>query len=192
MATPAFITELRRRIGHDLLWLIGCSGVVLRGEGPDTEVLLVRRADDGRWTPVCGIVEPGERPDQTVVREAAEEAGVQVRVESLLRIDVGEPITYPNGDRCQYLDHDFWCRWLSGEPRVGDDESSEVGFFPVGDLPDLDPVNSRRVRTALRAAADPTSLRAAAHPTAWHGVVLGGEEPAAEDERPCGAGEGAR
>ena len=29
MATPKFILELREKIGHDLLWLTGISGVVL-------------------------------------------------------------------------------------------------------------------------------------------------------------------
>lgn len=38
------------------------------------QILLVRRADSGAWTPVCGIVEPGERPDHTIVRESLEEA----------------------------------------------------------------------------------------------------------------------
>ena len=38
------------------------------------QILLVQRADSGAWTPVCGIVEPGERPDHTIVRESLEEA----------------------------------------------------------------------------------------------------------------------
>ena len=44
------------------------------------QILLVRRADSGAWTPVCGIVEPGERPDHTIVRESLEEAQVHVVV----------------------------------------------------------------------------------------------------------------
>ncbi|RCV47204.1 NUDIX hydrolase, partial [Marinitenerispora sediminis] len=29
MATPEFILELRKRVGHDPLWLMGVTGVVL-------------------------------------------------------------------------------------------------------------------------------------------------------------------
>jgi mutator protein MutT len=42
------------------------------------EVLLVRRADDGRWAMPGGWVDPGETPEQAVVREVAEETGLQV------------------------------------------------------------------------------------------------------------------
>ncbi|HET6297743.1 MAG TPA: NUDIX domain-containing protein, partial [Kribbella sp.] len=59
MGTPKFILELREKIGHDLLWLPGITGVVLDGE---ERILLVRRADDGRWSLPAGILEPGEEP----------------------------------------------------------------------------------------------------------------------------------
>jgi 8-oxo-dGTP pyrophosphatase MutT (NUDIX family) len=58
MATPDFVLALREKIGHDELWLPGVTAVVLRG----SEVLLVRRADSGAWTPVTGIVDLGEEP----------------------------------------------------------------------------------------------------------------------------------
>ena len=56
-------------------------------------------------------------------------------VVQLVRVNVTAPVTYPNGDRCQFLDHDFLCRWVSGEPIVGDDESSHTGFFGTDQLP---------------------------------------------------------
>jgi hypothetical protein len=46
------------------------------------------------------------------------------------------PTTYPNGDVAQYLDLTFRCRHVTGEPRVNDDESLEVGWFGVQELPD--------------------------------------------------------
>ena len=33
------------------------------------------------------------------------------------------------------LEHTVRAAWVCGEPRVGDDESSEVGWFPLADLP---------------------------------------------------------
>ena len=59
MATPQFILDLRRHIGHAPLWLAGSSAVVVRDGPRGPQVLLVQRADDGEWTPVCGIIEPG-------------------------------------------------------------------------------------------------------------------------------------
>lgn len=46
-------------------------------------ILLVRRADDGRWGLVAGWVEAGEHPAATVVREAKEEVGLDVVVDKL-------------------------------------------------------------------------------------------------------------
>ncbi|AXE38255.1 NUDIX hydrolase [Acidipropionibacterium virtanenii] len=155
MATPGFITDLREDIGHRELWLSGATATVVRdgagepGRGKGREVLLVRRSDNGAWTPVCGIVEPGELPSETVVREALEEARVRIEVVRMVRVCVSGPLEYPNGDRCRYLDHDFLCRWAGGEAGVGDDESTEVRWFPVGSLPEMSARHARRIEVAL-------------------------------------------
>lgn len=134
MPTPPFILDLRRQIGTAPLWLMGANAVVLRG-APASEVLLVRRADNGQWSPISGIVDPGEHPSVTAVREALEEASVVIEVQRLLWVVVSEPVTYANGDRCQYVDHGFLARWVEGEAAVGDEESTQVGWFPVDALP---------------------------------------------------------
>ena len=66
MPTPEFILELRKKVGHDLLWLMGVSGYVEDEQG---RVLLGRRSDTGEWAMVYGINEPGEEPADTVARE---------------------------------------------------------------------------------------------------------------------------
>ncbi|ALN15531.1 NUDIX hydrolase [Acidipropionibacterium acidipropionici] len=151
MATPDFIVDLRRTIGHRELWLTGATATVTRtaADGIGTEVLLVRRTDNGAWTPVCGIVEPGELPSETVVREAQEEARVQIEVVRVVRMCVSGAIEYPNGDWARYLDHDFLCRWVGGRAGVGDDESTDVRWFPVGSLPDMSARHARRIEVAL-------------------------------------------
>ena len=145
MPVPDFILRLRERIGHDPLWLPGATGIVLQGE----RVLLVHRVDNGRWAPVSGVVDPGEHPEQTVVRETLEEAGVSCEVVGLAWVNVTEPIQYPNGDVSQYLDLTYLCRWLSGEPYAADDESVDARWFPVDELPPMDARNLERVRRAV-------------------------------------------
>ena len=46
MPTPEFVLELRKKIGHDLLWLNGVTGCVLDDRG---RLLLGRRSDTGEW-----------------------------------------------------------------------------------------------------------------------------------------------
>ena len=55
MPTPEYILTLREKIGHDYLWLSGATAVIRRDS--DHRVLLVRRSDNGAWTPVTGIVD---------------------------------------------------------------------------------------------------------------------------------------
>lgn len=156
MPIPEFILRLRERVGHDLLWLPGATAVVLRG---DAEVLLVRRADNGCWGPVAGVLEPGEHPADCAAREVLEETSVEAEVEALAWVNVTEPIVYPNGDRSQYLDHTFRCRYVRGEPRVADDESTDVGWFPLDALPEMPAEVQQRILTAWRHAG-PTRLGA--------------------------------
>ena len=104
MGTPQFILNLRKKIGHDELWLPGVTGVILRsgdgggGEGTAQEVLLVQRSDNHHWTPVTGICEPSEQPDTAIMREALEETGLQIQVDRLLWVQAIDALTYINGD----------------------------------------------------------------------------------------------
>ena len=110
MATPEFILDLRAKIGHAPLWLTGVTAVVLC----KSQVLLVRRADTGEWSPITGIVDPGEEPADAAAREVYEEADVRAVPEQLTLVHVIAPVAYANGDEAQYLDLVFRFRWVSG------------------------------------------------------------------------------
>ncbi|GAA5520019.1 hypothetical protein Lsed01_02480 [Demequina sediminis] len=151
MATPDFILDLRSKIGTDLLWLPGVTAVVLRPapEGGSREVLLVRRADNGAWTPVTGIIDPGEEPAQAGARECLEEADVVAVAEALVWVHALPPMTYANGDRSQYLDLTFRFRYVSGDPFPADGENTEAAWFPLDSLPPMSEEMSARVRAAV-------------------------------------------
>ncbi|WP_148058932.1 NUDIX hydrolase [Bogoriella caseilytica] len=153
MPTPDFILDLRRRIGTELLWLSGVTGVVLDEGG---QVLLGRRSDNGLWALPSGILEPGEEPAMGLLREITEETAIIAEALALTHVSVGPPTSYPNGDRTQFLDLTFWCRPLSGEAQVADEESTEVGWFALGDLPaPLAPSSAERLAATLRYRHDP-------------------------------------
>ncbi|KJK57533.1 NUDIX hydrolase [Saccharothrix sp. ST-888] len=146
MAIPPFLAELRSFVGTRPLWLSAVTAVVLDEQG---RLLLNRRSDNGRWALIGGILDPGEEPADAMVRECREETGVTVLPEALTSVTVSELQQYPNGDRAQYLDLTFRCRPLSGEARVNDDESFEVGWFELAALPELDEYARRRIDIAL-------------------------------------------
>ncbi|MFI9151537.1 NUDIX hydrolase [Streptomyces sp. NPDC053367] len=146
MAIPDFIRNLRASVGHDLLWLPGVSAVVLDDEG---RVLLGQRSDNHRWCVPSGIPDPGEQPAQCAVREVYEETGVHCVVERIVAVRSGREVTYPNGDRCQFMDVTVRCRAVGGEARVNDDESLAVGWFEVDALPEMKESQLFRIKQAL-------------------------------------------
>lgn len=146
MATPDFVLALRDKIGTAPLWLSGITAVVIRG----SEVLLVRRSDTGAWTPVTGIIDPGEHPAVAAARETLEEADIVAAVDVLAWVGVTGPVVYPNGDQSQYIDLVFRCSYVSGEPFPADGENTEVAWFPLEALP----VISDEMRSRIQHAVD--------------------------------------
>ena len=149
MPTPDFVLSLRAKIGTDPLWLTGVTAVVTRGTGDDRELLVVRRADTGAHTPVTGIVDPGEEPAVAAEREVLEEADVVAVAERLAWVQTLPEMTYPNGDRAQYLDLVFACRYVSGEPYPADGENTEAFWAPIDALPEMSADMRARVAAAL-------------------------------------------
>ncbi|MBB3041077.1 MULTISPECIES: NUDIX hydrolase [Nocardioides] len=145
MPIPPFVAELRAMVGTHELWLPGVTAVIRR----DDELLLTRRADNGAWSPVTGIVDPGEEPAVAAAREALEEAGVEVSVDRLVSVGVIPDVVYENGDRAAYLDLTFACTWVTGEARVADDENVDVRWWRLASLPPMSESIERRIGDVL-------------------------------------------
>lgn len=161
MATPEFILDIRAKAGNTLLLLPGVVMVVFDDRG---RVLLNRRADTGRWALISGIPDPGEQPAQAAVREIEEETAVSAVVERVLSVFTNEPVVYDNGDHAQYIDIVLRCRAVGGRARVNDDESLDVRWFALDELPELGPIARSRIEQAVR--DDPTWFAPAPAPGA--------------------------
>ncbi|GAB2524903.1 NUDIX hydrolase [Paramicrobacterium agarici] len=153
MPTPEFITALRRKIGHDELWLSGVTAVVTRRGAHGTEILLVRRADTGQWTNVSGIIDPGEQPADAVEREVLEEAGTVVVAERLAWVHSLPPTQWPNGDKARFLDLVFACRYVSGEAAPADGENTEARWFLLRNMPSMSVSQLERIDVVLEGDA---------------------------------------
>lgn len=148
MPISDYIKTIRAKIGREILLMPGVAAVVVNEAG---EVLLQRRSDNGLWGLPGGGIDPGEEPADAVIREVWEETGVHVRPERIVAVHGGEEffVRYPNGDQAYLISITFRCTPIGGEPRINDDESLEVRYFPPSQLPPLIARNTMRIQLAL-------------------------------------------
>jgi len=150
MPIPRYVASLRRQIGHAPLLVPAASAILWDQAG---QVLLIRRSDNGRWALPGGMMEPGERIADCLVREVREETGLEVEPVRLVGI-YSDPayshVVFPNGDEVYGVTAAFECRVLGGVARADGDESLEVAYFAPDDLPEtLLPVHRIRMEDAL-------------------------------------------
>jgi ADP-ribose pyrophosphatase YjhB (NUDIX family) len=115
-------------------------------------ILLIRRADNGKWAMPGGALEVGETPAEGVVREALEETGVRCRAVAL--VGVFDSRLCGTLSRHHLYHFTFLCEPL---PDEAVDEPShavevlDVSWFPEDELPeDIDPGHVTRIPEAFR------------------------------------------
>ncbi len=134
MAISPHIRRLRHLVGNELLVLPSAAVLPRDHLG---RLLLVRLIETGQWATIGGAVEPDESPAEAAVREAEEEAGVILRLGSILAV-LGGPeyrVTYANGDRAAYVVTVFDAQVTGGTPRPDGDETSGVEWWEPDRLP---------------------------------------------------------
>ena len=116
------------------------------------KVLLARRAREpykGTLDLIGGFMEPGETPDQTALREAKEETGLDVTVKELLGI---YPDRYGDGEAVLGIDY---IGEITDGPVQPHDDISAVEWIPIANMdPDALEIGFPSVRDSLRDLQD--------------------------------------
>lgn len=125
---------MRSHVGQEAI-LMPCAAAIVHDE--EGRVLLQKRSDSGLWGLPSGMMELGERIDQTAVREVEEETGLRVRPLRLTGLYSGKDqwAEYPNGDQAWLVVATFLCEVASGTLRPDGIESLDAAFFEPDALP---------------------------------------------------------
>jgi len=111
----------------------------------DNHLLLVEHKKLGLWLPVGGHIEPGEIPDEAMLREAKEEVGLDIKI-----IDLGDQSyrgeneiercamafhsnVHPVGDHYHYCQF-FLCESDNKELSINEREISDAKWVSFTDL----------------------------------------------------------
>jgi 8-oxo-dGTP pyrophosphatase MutT (NUDIX family) len=131
---PNYIMDLRKFVGHRPL-LMCCAGVIIC-DGLN-RILLQRRADNDAWGILGGALELGESLEEAAQREVFEESGLVVDDLRLFKVYSGRDMhyIYPNGDEVYIVDHIFITKNFSGKLAIDHNESKEIQFFDLNNLP---------------------------------------------------------
>lgn len=97
------------------------------------EILLVQRADSGVWLFPTGWVDVGYSPSEVVIKEVAEETGIDCEVVRLIAVVDGIRRGFT---RIPLVSLVFHCRMTGGALAPHPLECADVGFFAENHLPD--------------------------------------------------------
>jgi ADP-ribose pyrophosphatase YjhB (NUDIX family) len=130
-----YVKALRAMIGNKKIVLPGVRALMFDARGA---LLLEKQAHFGSWALPHGCVDVGESVLDALKREIKEETGLSIiRAEPFgLYTNPNYSVTYPNGDEVQTFSVAFLVREWSGELAADGDEVSDLGFFPLANLPE--------------------------------------------------------
>ncbi len=129
-----YMRQIRAKVGRYEMMMPTVGTIVLNEAG---DILLQKRADNGRWAPPAGAIEPDESPTNAAVRETWEETGVIVKPERITGYYTGPDYdtTYsPSGDRAVIYSVIYLCYGVGGRPQPDRFESTDVAYFPKESL----------------------------------------------------------
>jgi ADP-ribose pyrophosphatase YjhB (NUDIX family) len=116
---------------------VGCSAAVFNRE--KEKILLVRRADNGKWAVPGGYMEAGESFSEACQREVWEETGLTVNISRLVGVYTSPNLLleYPDGNKWQLVVLHFEAEIVNGE-LTPSEETIGFGFFSLAEVSPLD------------------------------------------------------
>ena len=132
-----YISDLRKFVGHETLIGVGATTLVLNNK---RELLFNLRTDTGTWGLPGGSMELFETIEETAIRELKEETGINTDELKLVTVLFGADyyFEYPNGDKMCTVIVLFEVLNYSGELKILDNESRELKFFSLDNLPTME------------------------------------------------------
>lgn len=125
---------------------VSAGGVAYRAAAVGVDVALISVGPEKRWQLPKGLVDPGETPEVTAVREVREEAGITTRLIQKIQTIEYWYVSSNGGKKIRYhkLVHFFLLQYLSGQVEEHDWEVNEARWVPLDQAIKMLAFNSER------------------------------------------------
>lgn len=133
-----YVTYIRSLVGNKKIMMNAAGCIIVNKEN---QILLQLRGDDHFWGLPAGIMELGERPSETAVREVLEETGYNVEITNYLGDYHNFDKHWPGGDSAHIICFIFEARIIGGEMKIDMDETLDLQWFDYSNLPEIDAID---------------------------------------------------
>lgn len=132
----SYLMKLRGLVGNRLLLVPSVAAII---HDQDGNLLLQEKASGEGWSLPAGAIEPGETPQEAIIREVVEETGLTVAPTTILGVFGGTEFrySYPNGHQVEYVVTLFKCEVLADQGFWTDNETRSLEYFARDDMPPL-------------------------------------------------------
>jgi len=132
----SFLWPLREAVGSGRIILMSAAAIIQDEQG---RVLLGLRSDTQNWGLPAGLMELGETPAGTIVREAYEELQLRIRSTQLVGVFTGPAMfhTYADGNQVQLAATLFRADIVAGTPIPDGTETLAADWFDPTALPTM-------------------------------------------------------
>lgn len=133
----SYIKDLRNKVGHNPIINVGATVLVFNEKN---ELLLNLRTDTSDWGIPGGGKELNETMEECAIRELKEETNIKANDLQLLSVLSGKEYyyKYPNEDEVDCVIVLYLVKNYNGELIINDNESKELKFFSLDNLPKLE------------------------------------------------------
>lgn len=135
-----YVKYIRGLVGKNKI-IMNAGAIIIYNE--NNEILLQLRGDDHYWGLPGGIMEMGEEPKETAVREAKEETGYDVEITSYLGDFHNFDKRWPNGDSAHIICFIYDGKITGGEMVIDGDETLDLKWFDQSNLPEIDAIDHK-------------------------------------------------
>lgn len=133
-----YVKYIRGLVGHNKIIMNAAACIVVN---ENNEILLQLRGDDHFWGLPGGIMEMGELPTESAVREVYEETGYNVEITSFLGDYHNLDKHWPGGDSAHIICFIYTAKIVSGKMVIDMDETLDLKWYSYDDLPEIDAID---------------------------------------------------